>query len=132
MKRKVLAVVLAFTMIAVSLAGCTTSPEPVAAEPTATATTTSTGTEGTGNTQAQTEGYNHAADHETFKIGLAFGDMSNENLERIDYQTNYIAPQYNAEFIVSEALSSAEAELTFIENAAIAGAQGILTFDPPH
>lgn len=132
MKKRILAIAMAFTMIAAGLAGCKSATEEAVADPTTTAAaSTAAGESKTANT-TQSASYNHATDHETIKIGLAFGDMSNENLERIDYLKNYIAPNYNVEFIVSEALGSAEAELNFIENAQISGAKGILSFSPTY
>lgn len=132
MKRRVLAIAMAFTMMAAGLAGCKSASEEAAAEPTTTAAVTKTAVESTAGQTTQSVNYDHGTDHEKFKIGLAFGDMSNENLERIDYLKNYIAPKYNVEFIVSEALDSAEAELNFIENAQISGAKGILSFAPTY
>lgn len=132
MKKRILAIAMAFTMIAAGLAGCKSATKEAVADPTTTAAaSTAAGESKTANT-TQSASYNHATDHETIKIGLAFGDMSNENLERIDYLKNYIAPNYNVEFIVSEALGSAEAELNFIENAQISGAKGILSFSPTY
>ncbi len=132
MKRKVLAIVMAFTMMAAGLAGCKSTSEQVVADPTTVAADSTAKGESPASKSAQSGDYDHAADHETFKIGLAFADMSNENLERIDYLKNYVAPKYNVEFIVSEALESAEAELNFIENAQISGAKGILSFAPTY
>jgi hypothetical protein len=132
MKRRVLAIAMAFIMLAAGLTGCKSTSEEAPAEPTTTAAVSKTAVESTADKTTQTANYDHAADHEKFKIGLAFADMSNENLERIDYLKNYIAPKYNVEFIVSEALDSAEAELNFIENAQISGAKGILSFAPTY
>ncbi len=45
------------------------------------------------------------------------------------YLQEYIAPEFNVEFIYSDSILSAEEEMAFIENAADAGAEGIMSFN---
>lgn len=134
MKKRVLALVLTAALAAASLTGCGNKADaPASGQGNTTAaedTAKAAGDESKESSSQAGGAYDHMKDHDTIKIGLAFSDMSNENLERIDYFKNYIAPHYNVEFIISEALDSAEAELNFIENAAISGAAGILSFSP--
>lgn len=134
MKKRMLALALSALLAAGTLAGCGSGSQTSADTKTgAPAASTQAGSEAESKTgEAASGAYDHKTAHDTFKIGLAYSDMSNENLERIDYLKNYIAPNYNVDFIVSEALDSAEAELNFIENAAISGAVAILSFSPTY
>lgn len=127
MKKRLIALALSGALAITSLAGCSSGTDTAASSGAAAQEQA-----GENGGEAADGEYDHKTAHDTIKIGVSIGEMSNEALERIEYLTEYIAPYYNVEFIVSEALSSAEAELNFVENAAISGAVGILSFAPTY
>ena len=65
-----------------------------------------------------------------FKIGILEVQLNDESTNRAEYFRNYIAPEYNCEFMFSEAISDLEAALKFLENAADAGCNGIINYYP--
>ncbi len=64
---------------------------------------------------------------EKFKIGVAELMVSDESVARQKYLAEYIAPNYNCEFVFSEELSDTEAMMTFIESCASAGCDAIIS-----
>ena len=64
----------------------------------------------------------------TYTIAVAEAQANDETVIRREYLQNYIAPKYNVRFIFSEALRDADAQLSFIENAAAAGANSVIDF----
>ena len=66
---------------------------------------------------------------ESYKIGVVV--FSNTDLEQQatnEYLKDYLAPKFNVEFIFSEDIDDADAEMTFLENCAAAGCKGILAY----
>lgn len=63
-----------------------------------------------------------------FKIGIAEVQANDESVTRRNFLENYIAPQYNVEFIFSEQCTDSEKLLTFIENCADAGADAVISY----
>ena len=68
--------------------------------------------------------------HETFKIGVLESQLNDESTNRVAYFNDYISPRYNVEFMFSEACTTLDAAMTFIENAADAGCQAIINYYP--
>lgn len=69
-----------------------------------------------------------ASSHEKWKIGVLEVQLNDESTNRAEYFNNYIAPQYNVEFVFSEAITSLDAAITFIENCADSGCKGIINY----
>ena len=67
---------------------------------------------------------------DSFKIGILEVQLNDESTNRAEYFRNYIGPEYNCEFMFSEAISDLEAALTFLENAADAGCDAIINYYP--
>lgn len=115
MKKRILALVLAVIMVVpVLLTGC--APK----EP--------TGPVGE-NPGIENPGVENPGTSVPEKITLGVMCYSTTDAEILafkDYYVNYLADELNIEFIYSEALSTVEAELAFIENIAAAGAVGVL------
>ena len=63
-----------------------------------------------------------------FKIAVAFGSITPTETAMEAYLQKYIGPAFNATFVFSEALSSTDAAITFIENANASGATGLMNF----
>ena len=64
-----------------------------------------------------------------FKIGVLVADVSGEEAQGFrNYYENYIAKQFNVNFIYTEQLSDAAAEKSAIEKFASQGCEGILSF----
>ena len=55
---------------------------------------------------------------DSYKIGVLEVQLNDESTNRAEYFRSYIGPEYNCEFMFSEAISDLEAALTFLENAA--------------
>lgn len=68
------------------------------------------------------------ADFETFKIGVCESQSNDSVVLRRNYYENYIAPKYNVEFVFSEQLTDAEAEMNFIENCVDLGCKAIISY----
>lgn len=66
--------------------------------------------------------------HETFKIGVIEVQLNDESTNRADWFKNYVAPEYNCEFMFSEACSDLNSAMNFIENAADAGCKAIINY----
>lgn len=81
-----------------------------------------------GESVNSTESSNSAPEEKKYIIGIAEALANDETVTRRAYLENYIAPNYNVEFIFSEALADSGAVLTFIENCADAGADAIVDF----
>ncbi len=94
----------------------------------------SNGTTETGNadtlTEAPTDGEKITSpdQHEKFKIGILEVQLNDESTNRASYFNDYIAPQYNCEFMFSEACADLNAAMTFVENAADAGCDAIINY----
>ena len=66
---------------------------------------------------------------ESYKIGVVvFGNADLETQGAIEYLKENIGPKFNVEFVVSEDIDDADAELTFLENCAASGCKGILAY----
>ena len=65
-----------------------------------------------------------------YKIGVLEVALNDESTNRAEYFKDYIGPEYNCEFMFSEAISDLEAALTFLENAADAGCDAIINYYP--
>ncbi len=130
MKKKILSFVLCAAMAAAALSGC--------------GDTGSGGNSGTGSGTTEQAGAGDAevsADvgsygfDDTAKIGVLVSDLSTaEALGFQSYYVDYIAEQYNVDFIYSEELTDAAGEISAIENFIAQGCQGIISlssFDRP-
>ena len=71
---------------------------------------------------------NAAVELEAAKIAVAFTQINATALAQQKYLEEYVGPAFNVEFMFSEAIDSADAAMTFIENAYAAGCQGIMNF----
>lgn len=67
-------------------------------------------------------------DFEKFKIGVCESQSNDAVVLRRNYYENYIAPKYNVEFVFSEQLTDAEAEMNFIENCVDLGCKAIIGY----
>lgn len=112
--KKAVAATLALTML-VGCGGGNTSSNSGGSE-------TSSGTETSSN-----EG---EATNQKFKIGVLEVQLNDESTNRAEYFKNYIGPEYNVEFMFSEAISDLDGALSFLENAADAGCDGIINYYP--
>ena len=65
---------------------------------------------------------------ETVKIGVATFNPTDESFISLMEYFDYLAEHFNVEFVVSEALDSAEQEFAFIDNCASAGCYGIFAY----
>lgn len=65
---------------------------------------------------------------ETIKIAVEIYDPTDVEFLAMKEYFEYLAESFNVEFIYSEAITSAEHELQFIENAAVAGAKALLVY----
>lgn len=65
-----------------------------------------------------------------FKIGVLEVALNDESTNRAEYFKNYIGPEYDVEFMFSEAITDLDAALSFLENAADAGCDGIINYYP--
>lgn len=69
-----------------------------------------------------------STEHETFKIGVLEVQLNDESANRVKYFNDYISPRYNVEFMFSEACTTLDAAMTFVENAADAGCVAIINY----
>lgn len=67
-------------------------------------------------------------EHKTFKIGVLEVQLNDESANRVKYFNDYISPRYNVEFMFSEACTTLDAAMTFVENAADAGCVAIINY----
>lgn len=65
---------------------------------------------------------------EKIKIGVIAFDTTDESFMGVMNYFDYLAKHYNVEFIISEAIQSAEHEFQFIDSCAAAGCQGIFAY----
>jgi len=65
-------------------------------------------------------------DFKTFKIGVVEKQATDETVVRREFYENFIAPNYNVQFIFSEVITDVEGEVNFIENCADAGVDAII------
>ncbi len=63
-----------------------------------------------------------------YKIGIVNQSLNALALERKAYLEEYVGPAFNVQFIFSEAIENADAELAFIDNAVTAGATAIISY----
>jgi hypothetical protein len=75
--------------------------------------------------QAQASGSQVLKKH---KIAVVFTQITTESQTQQSYLANYIAPAFNVEFMFSEAIADADAQMTYFENAASWGAEGLINF----
>lgn len=68
------------------------------------------------------------SDHKKFKIGILEVQLNDESAIRVNYFNDYIGPRYNCEFMFSEACTTLDAAMTFVENAADAGCDAIINY----
>lgn len=71
-----------------------------------------------------------SADGEHYKIGVIEVQLNDESTNRATWFRDYIGPAFNCEFMFSEACTDLNAAMTFIENAADAGCQAIISYYP--
>lgn len=69
-----------------------------------------------------------ATSYGPYKIAICEMALSDESVNRAEYFKNYISPNYNVEFMFSEACGTTEAAITFIENAADAGCDAVISY----
>ena len=81
------------------------------------------GNEGSGSSEG-------GASSKGYKIGILEVQLNDESTNRAEYFRNYIGPEYNVEFMFSEAISDLDAALTFLENAADAGCDAVINYYP--
>jgi hypothetical protein len=62
------------------------------------------------------------------KIAVAFWQIDAQSLLVQKYLKDYLGPAFNTEFMFSEAVTDADALITFMENAYAAGCQGIMNY----
>lgn len=62
------------------------------------------------------------------KIGVAISSLTAEYLGVQDFLNNYVASQYNVEFMYSESLKTLEDEVAFLENCVASGCKGFMSF----
>lgn len=124
MKKKMLALLLAGTMI-MGLTACGT-PAP-SGESSSGETVPST-SNASNPSAAQGGETKTPADFETFKIGVIESQANDETVVRRAYYEDYIAPKYNVEFIFSEQLHDVEAEMNFVETCVDLGAKAIISY----
>ena len=79
---------------------------------------------------AEAETESGPKEHETFKIAVLEVALNDESTNRVNYFKDYIGPRYNCEFMFSEACTTLDAAMTFIENAADAGCQAVINYYP--
>lgn len=93
-------------------------------------TTDTTKTENASGTseEKKTETSTDAKDHKTFKIAVMEVQLNDESTIRAKYFKDYIGPKYNCEFMFSEACTTLDAAMTFIENAADAGCDAVINY----
>ena len=65
---------------------------------------------------------------ETIKIAVEWYDTTDEQTLAIEEYFNYLAEHFNIEFMYSESIADAEAELAFIDAAAGAGCKGLFGY----
>lgn len=63
-----------------------------------------------------------------YKIAVLEYTANDETANRRDYYENYLAPYYHVEFMFSEPTASIEGEISFLENAILAGANAYIAF----
>lgn len=81
------------------------------------------------NTQSETTSKSaQVSKHKKFKIAVLEVQLNDESTNRAKYFKEYIAPRYNVEFMFSEAISTLDAAITFVENASDAGADAIINY----
>jgi hypothetical protein len=62
------------------------------------------------------------------KIAVVFTQITTESQTQQNYLANYIGPAFNVEFMFSEAIADADTLMTYLENAASWGAEGVMNF----
>lgn len=67
---------------------------------------------------------------ESYKIGVIEVQLNDESTNRATWFKDYIGPAYNCEFMFSEACTDLNAAMTFVENAADAGCDAIISYYP--
>ncbi len=89
----------------------------------------SNSSENSGNSQSETSSESEqTSNHKKFKIAVMEVQLNDESTNRANYFKDYIAPKYNVEFMFSEAISTLDAAMTFVENAADSGADAIINY----
>lgn len=84
---------------------------------------------GSGQTdRTQTSDSNSETSNKTYKIGVIEAFTNDESTTRMEYFNKYLGPKYNCEFMFSEACTSLDSAMTFVENCADAGCNAILNF----
>ncbi len=81
------------------------------------------GSGGSGSSEGSSSG-------QKYKIGVLEVQLNDESTNRAEYFRNYIGPEYNVEFMFSEAIQDLDSALTFLENAADAGCDAIINYYP--
>lgn len=139
MKRKVLAGIVTVAMVA-SLAACGGDQKASTATNDAGANDAQTtnagsddeGTAAQGSADEGSEGTAVALDRswpeETVLIGVETFDTTSDQFLSMQSYFDYLSENFNVEFMYSEALSSPEDEMNFIESCASAGAKGMIGY----
>ncbi len=87
------------------------------------------GTSGGGNANAPSDGNENADEPESLKkhtVAVIFSNYNTANICTQNYYKDYLGPEFNVEFIFSEAISDTDAVLSFIENAYNSGAEAVM------
>lgn len=121
--KKLLSILLALAMV-LSLVACSGSQGSKDQTNDTPSTNTDTGT----SSAAPTDQGKDEVELPPYKIAVAFTQINATALAQQKYLENYVGPAFNVKFMFSEAIDSAEAAMTFIENAYAAGCQAIMNF----
>ena len=90
-------------------------------------TACSGGGSASGGESGSSEGGDSGKGH---KIAILEVQLNDESTNRAEYFKNYIGPEYNVEFMFSEAIQDLDAALSFLENAADAGCEAVINYYP--
>ena len=136
MKKRFVALFLAFVLVCTLLAGCASKTEtPAKTEPPAAAeTTTETTTEAPAATETETEAPAEEADPraEKIKIGFSVSGFDNENFVYMDQLMSKYCSENNIEYLTAAHNSESSALMEIMENFMAAGVNGVIfqNFEP--
>lgn len=83
-----------------------------------------------GGGTSQAGGENAGDEKEGYKIGVIEVQLNDESTNRAEWYRDYIGPAYNCEFMFSEACADLNSAMSFVENAADAGCDAIISYYP--
>lgn len=119
MKNKILAIFVSIIMICGLVTGCSNSGNNV--------TTSPTPGESSNVGADSTVSLDGTWPAETVKIGVVTSDTTDEQFIQLQSYFEYLTDYYNLEFMYSESIADASAELDFIDSCASAGCDAILS-----